>query len=102
MLLPFARRLLPCVLLLSVSVPSRAESEVPHSGLPIRFEEAVGLTLEKNPDLAAFGYQFRAQDGRTLQAGLAPNPNLNLTIEDALGTGSRKGFKVAEQTLSLS
>ncbi|WP_293373710.1 TolC family protein [Nevskia sp.] len=102
MLSPFARRLVPCVLLLSLPATSRAEAEVPLAGPTIRFAEAVSQALEKNPDLAVFGYAFRAHDGQALQAGLAPNPNLNLSIEDALGSGRRKGFKTAEQTLSLS
>lgn len=105
MLLPSARRLLSGVLLpLLLGLPSllRAEPETPLDGPPIRLETAIRQALARNPDLAVFAEEFRIQDGRTVQAGLAPNPTLNLSVEDALGSGSRSGFRAAEQTLSLS
>jgi cobalt-zinc-cadmium efflux system outer membrane protein len=37
-----------------------------------------------------------------LQAGLAPNPELSFTVENALGTGEFKGFDSAEATLSIA
>ncbi|NIA15577.1 MAG: TolC family protein [Nitrospiraceae bacterium] len=43
---------------------------------------AVEAALEGNPDLAAFAWDVRATDARVLQAGLRPNPELSLEIED--------------------
>ncbi|MCX7071648.1 MAG: TolC family protein [Gammaproteobacteria bacterium] len=105
MLLSSVRRHLPGVLLLLLSAQPaglRAEPELPPDGPPIRLATAIRQVLASNPELAVYAEAFRIQDGRVLQAGLAPNPTLNLSVEDALGSGSRSGFRAAEQTLSLS
>lgn len=102
MLRVLARGLLPCVLLWSACGECRAESEVPLDGPPLQLDEAVRRTLAQNPDLATLAFDYRVRDGQIVQAGLAPNPTLNLTVEDAFGTGSRRGLRAAEQTLSLS
>jgi cobalt-zinc-cadmium efflux system outer membrane protein len=80
----------------------RAESGLPGDGQMIGLNEAVARTLVRNPELVAFGYQLQAQDGRVLDAGLAPNPELSLTIENALGTGEFTGMDGAETTLSIA
>lgn len=96
-----ARRL--CVGVLSLlPVVAVAEAEAPLQGPPIQLGQAIAQALEKNPDLAAFGYEFQAQDGRSVQAALVPNPLLNLSVEDALGSGARSGIDSAEFTISLS
>ncbi|HVJ61155.1 MAG TPA: TolC family protein [Tahibacter sp.] len=68
--------------------------------LPLR--EALERTLKSNPDLAAYQYVLKAQDGRIAQAGLKPNPTLSASLENVLGTGQVKSFDNAELTLSLS
>jgi len=82
-----------CLFLLLFSATVRAE---------IGLYEAVARTLLHNPELIAFGYQLQAQDGRVLQAGLAPNPELSFTVEDALGTGRFSGADSAQTTLSIA
>jgi len=67
----------------------------------ISLHEAVAKTIEHNPDLRAFDYQLKAQDGRVQQAGVAPSPQLSLQLEDALGTGDLKGIDSAEATISI-
>lgn len=68
----------------------------------INLHEAIIKTLEHNPGLRAFDYQLKAQQGRVLQAGLAPSPKLNFELEDVLGTDSIKGVDSAQATLSIS
>lgn len=80
----------------------RAESGLVGDGQTISLNEAVTKTLTRNPELVAFGYQRQAQDGRVLQAGLAPNPELSFTVENALGTGNYSGMDSAETTLSIA
>ena len=43
---------------------------------------AAFLTLQRNPELAAFGKEMRALEGATLQAGLRPNPELSVNVEN--------------------
>lgn len=65
-------------------------------------QQAVRKTLAQNPTLLAFGHQFEAQAGRVQQAGLKPNPELTLAVEDAFGSGELTGMDTAETTLGIS
>jgi len=67
----------------------------------ISLHEAVTKTIEHNPNLRAFDYRLKAQQGQVLQAGLAPSPKLSLQLEDVLGTGNNKGVDSAEATFSI-
>lgn len=91
-----------CLFLVLFSTIVRAESDLVDGGQMISLNEAVARTLARNPELVAFGYQLQAQDGRVLQAGLAPNPELSFTVENALGTGEFSGTDAAETTLSIA
>tara|TARA_R110001599_G_scaffold342884_1_gene565048 strand:- start:5122 stop:6402 length:1281 start_codon:yes stop_codon:yes gene_type:complete len=67
----------------------------------IDLEDAVDRTLERNPELVAFGYQIQAQQGRLAQARIKPSAELGLVVENALGSGDYKGVDGTETTLSL-
>lgn len=67
----------------------------------INLSEAIDKTLENNPDLVAFGYQIQAQRARVIQAQLRPNPELDLRVENFLGSGDFEGVDAAETTLSI-
>lgn len=71
-------------------------------GAVISLKDAVERTLERNPNLLAFGYQIEAQQGRLMQSGLRPNPELGILVENILGSGNFNGTDDAEATLSLS
>ena len=72
----------------------------PNGVLTLR--HALALTLMNNPELKAFSLETRAAQARQLQAGLWPNPELEVEIEEVGGTGSRSGFSAAATTLQLS
>ncbi len=93
-------RLVACAFLL-VPILARAIEALPGKGAPLTLQDAVARTLQFNPELEVFGYELTAQDGRMRQAGAAPNPELVIDVEDALGTGSRNGFSGAQTTISL-
>ena len=78
-----------------------AASDLPKEAQYITLDEAITNTLESNPHLLAFGYQLDIKRSRVQQAGLAPNPELLVTVEDAFGTGEYQGFRSAETTVSL-
>jgi cobalt-zinc-cadmium efflux system outer membrane protein len=96
------RQLGVCLFLVLFSTIARAESGLVGDSQTIGLNEAVARTLTRNPELLAFGYQIQAQDGRVMQAGLAPNPELSLTVENVLGTGEFTGIDGAETTLSIA
>ncbi len=68
----------------------------------LSFGNAALLALRNNPGLASFDPAMRAADGRILQASLAPNPTLDTTIENALGTGAYRGYDAAESSVAIS
>jgi cobalt-zinc-cadmium efflux system outer membrane protein len=70
--------------------------------VPLSLREALSRTLSTNPDLAAYQYVLKAQEGRITQAGLRPNPTVSAELENVLGTGSTRGADAAELTIGLS
>jgi len=77
-----------------------AEISEPNGILTLR--RALALTLMNNPELKVFSLEIRAAQARELQAGLWPNPELEVEVEEVGGTGDRRGFDAAETTIQLS
>jgi len=67
----------------------------------ISLHQAINDTLLHNPALKSFSYEISAQKGREYQAGLSRSPEVNLTLEDALGTGVFNGVNSAQTTISI-
>ncbi|MFQ5453667.1 MAG: TolC family protein, partial [Candidatus Zixiibacteriota bacterium] len=68
----------------------------------IALNQAVALALIKNPELEAFSLEIRAREANALQAGLLPNPEIDVEVENAGGSGSFNGFNQTETTIQLS
>jgi cobalt-zinc-cadmium efflux system outer membrane protein len=68
----------------------------------LHLRQAQALALMQNPTLAAFGWEVRAGEARTLQAGLLPNPEAHAEIENVAGSGELQGFEGTEITIGLS
>lgn len=62
---------------LNYSAPS-----LPEEKTDLTLRDAALLTLQRNPELAAFAKEKRALEGATLQAGLLPNPELSVNVEN--------------------
>jgi len=85
--------------------PLQSTSEATNAGDPtgvITLRQALSLALMKNPELAAFSWEVRAGEARTLQAGLPPNPEIGVEIEEFAGSQDRQGFDAATSTVRLS
>ncbi|HEY5867916.1 MAG TPA: TolC family protein [Candidatus Tectomicrobia bacterium] len=98
---------------LGKDIPSyRPPPEVPDTASPARtftnptgvltLPQAQALTLLQHPRLAAFGWEVRAGEARTLQASLPPNPEVEIEVEDFAGSGELRGFRGTEITIHLS
>ena len=74
--------------------------EEPSGALTLR--QALALALARNPELAAFSWDVRIGEARILHAGLRPNPEAGVEVEDLLGTGAFQGVREAQTTLQLS
>ena len=64
--------------------------------------QALQRTLQHDATLQAFPYQLRMAEAQQLQANIKPNPELDVSLENVLGTGDNQGLKAAELTLSMS
>jgi len=79
-----------------------AADEIQEPDGPLTLRDALSLALLHNPELKAFSYSIRAAEARHLQAGLWPNPELDISVEDVGGSGDLSGFDGAETTIQLS
>jgi cobalt-zinc-cadmium efflux system outer membrane protein len=68
----------------------------------LTLRQALALTLMHNSQLKVFSWETRAAEARELRAGLWPNPELGVEVEDVGGSGPRSGFDAAETTIQLS
>lgn len=86
-----------CVLLTlgSISVPVVIAAE-------LSIEQAIKRTLTLSPLLQQYPVQQRLDDATRIQASVTANPELNMSLENALGSGDNRGITSAELTISLS
>ncbi|MBW1851094.1 MAG: TolC family protein [Deltaproteobacteria bacterium] len=68
----------------------------------LNLDRALKSALLYNPDLAAYSLEIRALEASTLQAGLGPNPEIEVEVENFAGNSELGGFNNAETTLMLS
>src|SRR5690348_16284923 len=71
-------------------------------GEKLSLSSALQRALRANPRLAAAGFDVDAANGRRLQAGAIPNPELSFELDNALGSGEFRGLRSAETTLQVS
>lgn len=65
-----------------------ADATGPSAVSPLGLTQLTALTLERNPRLAQVGWAVETARGRAVQAGLYPNPTLNVTGDEL---GDRTG-----------
>lgn len=65
-------------------------------------EDALARVVERHPAFAAQSYATRTADARIEQAGLRPNPTLELGVENVLGTGRVQGVRSSETTVQAA
>ncbi|HEY5866831.1 MAG TPA: TolC family protein [Candidatus Tectomicrobia bacterium] len=84
-------------------VPDTASSvrEVTNPTGALILSQAQALALLQHPRLAAFGWEARAGEARTLQASLRPNPEVGIEVENFAGSGALRGFRGTEITIHL-
>jgi cobalt-zinc-cadmium efflux system outer membrane protein len=90
-----------CIVILFFSTGANAEPRSANSQKTISLNQAVGYTVERNPELISLGYQIQIREGLLVQAGLAPNPELSVSVEDVFGTGDFNSVDSAQTTVSL-
>lgn len=91
---PARAALAACLLLISTATLGADE---PSLSLP----EAIERARSGRPELTGFVFELQAQDARVRAAALRPAPQLEVLVEDALGSGARSALDAAQTTLSL-
>jgi len=95
------------LLFFTACFPMDTLAEVPDpvfnfGGNPVTLQKAIDLAIEHNPVLNASRWERRAMDGRVIQAGLLPNPEIEAETENFAGSGVYNGFDAAETKVELS
>ena len=88
---------------------SFAEEAVPDQDLAVfnnptgqlSLADSLALALEQHPDLKVYSWDIRAAEAREIQAGLRPNPELSLDIED-IRLGGSNSTSASSRTLGFS
>ncbi|MGH8530346.1 MAG: TolC family protein [Nevskiales bacterium] len=91
-----------CFGLFIVSASAAGAENVASASGELTLPQAIAVALERNPELQVSVYELRAADARITQAGLRPNPELGLELENFAGDGDLSGADALETTLSLS
>lgn len=73
----------------------------PSAGNALDLAEALRRALAVDPRIAAANVEVEATQGAIIQAGKHPNPELQVELEDFLGTGDFRGLDKAVLTISL-
>jgi len=68
----------------------------------LTLRQAIVMTLKHNPELATYDWTIRSREIDQIEAGLLPNPEVELELENFAGSGEIGGFKSAETTVALS
>lgn len=79
-----------------------SDDQIPDESGSLTLAKALALTLRGSPELQSFSYNIRIAESRYVQAGLRPNPEISVGVEDVLGSGDYSGGREAQTTLLLS
>ncbi len=90
----------PAVPEVSAVKPEKELEANPGGTLTLR--QALSLALVGNPELAGFSLEKRVSEAKALQAGLLPNPEIGVDVEQFGGSGEFKDLKTAQTTILLS
>ncbi|SHF85527.1 outer membrane protein, cobalt-zinc-cadmium efflux system [Marisediminitalea aggregata] len=83
--------------LLALSTAYAAETTT-----PINLQAAISNTLSTHPELAVFASRAQVIAGEIRQAGIADRATINLTVEDAFGTGEQELIKSMQTTFTYT
>jgi cobalt-zinc-cadmium efflux system outer membrane protein len=97
---PYATLFAALLAALSINTGHAAAESQPGGVLTLR--SAVHAALRGNPSLDSFALQRHAAEALSLQAGLKPNPEIGLDVENFAGSGDYAGADGLEATLRLS
>lgn len=69
---------------------------------PVSLAQALAQGAEQSPRVAQAKAQLEAAEARAYQAGVGPNPEIGLQVENFGGSGPYRSFRQTETTLAVS
>lgn len=103
MVLSIRRVSVACALFFGLVIAAQAATPTDAASREeISLAQAIERALRLNPELIASGYELSAAQARITQAGVRPNPEIDLELENFAGGGEASGVEALETTLSLS
>lgn len=88
--------------LVLVSAPGLLLPPISSAAPALTLAETLTLVAARHPALAAQAFHERAAAGLVEQAALRPNPTLEASLENVLGTGRVQGVRSLEATVQAS
>ena len=67
----------------------------------LALRNAWALALAQGPELAVFAWEIRAEEAAVMQAGLPPNPEIEVEVENFGGSNGFSGFGGSETTIAI-
>lgn len=74
----------------------------PASAEPVTLADALTRGQDLSPRIAKARAEVKAAEGRALQAGVRPNPELSVDVENFGGSGPYRSFDQTETTVAVS
>ncbi|WP_428682452.1 TolC family protein [Sphingopyxis sp.] len=69
---------------------------------PVSLSDALARGQEMSPRIATAKAELKAAEGRAVQAGVRPNPEVSVEVENFSGTGPYRTFRSTETTVSVA
>ena len=93
---------IPRLVALALLLNGVAARALETTAAPLTLADALARAAANNPSLLAQSFGERAAEARIEQAGLRPNPTLDVAVENVFGTGQRQGVRGLETTVQAS
>ena len=81
---------------------THAAPKSPPSSRTLTLSQALSRAVASSPALAASDREIAAAGGRSVQAGVFPNPELSFELDGAFGSKAKRNLDAAETTLQIS
>lgn len=82
--------------------PLGDDADAQSSSSTLTLRQALGRALATNPRLTAAQRDIGIAEGRHIQSGALPNPELSVDLDSVAGSGRYAGTRAAETTLQIS
>lgn len=89
-------------IMLLVAISQKSQAQTNESNRHISLEEAIRLTLSQHPEMSKYRFLEKQYDGQLEQSMVGSKPELNVTVEDAFGSGDYSGFDSSQTTVGIT